>query len=154
AFSLGSLAHYAADTSGHAMAVNRAVPIEYPKLRRKYGDIVTYEDDPTAHIKVEFSFDVLQVARGSYAPDTYHDFIGFRVSKELLERAFKDTYGLELKDVFTSLDLAIGTYRHTVSAIIPEMTKVAWKLKRDDLIKAQPGITRRKFIYNLSRASY
>jgi len=154
AFALGSLAHYAADTSGHSIAVNRAVPIEYPKLKRRYGNVVTYEDDPTAHMKVEFSFDVLQVARGTYAPKAYHDFIGFKVSKELLERAFKDTYGLELKDVFKSLDLAIGTYRHTVSAIIPEMTKVAWKLKKDDLIKAQPGMTRRKFVYNISRASY
>jgi len=154
AFALGGLAHYAADTSGHSIAVNRAVPIEYPKLKSKYGNVVTYEDDPTAHMKVEFSFDVLQVARGDYAPKSYHDFIGFQVSKELLERAFKDTYGLELKDVFKSLDLAIGTYRHTVSAIIPEMTKVAWKLKKDELTKAQPGITRRKFIYNISRASY
>ena len=154
AFALGSLAHYAADTSGHSIAVNRAVPLEYPKLKRKYGNVVTYEDDPTAHMKVEFSFDVLQVARGTYAPKAYHDFIGFKVSKELLERSFKDTYGLELKDVFKSLDLAIGTYRHTVSAIIPEMTKVAWKLKKDELTKAQPGISRQKFIYNLSRASY
>jgi len=154
AFALGSLAHYAADTSGHSIAVNRSVPIEFPKLKRKYGNVVTYEDDPTAHMRVEFGFDVLQVARGSYAPKAYHDFIGFKVSKELLERAFKDTYGLELKDVFKNLDLAIGTYRHTVSSIIPEMTKVAWKLKKDELIKAQPGISRRKFTYNLSRASY
>ena len=74
------------------------MPIEYPKLQRKYGNVVTYEDDPTAHMKVEFSFDVLQVARGNYAPKAYHDFIGFKVSKELLERAFHDTYGLELKE--------------------------------------------------------
>ena len=95
------------------------MPIEYPKLKRKYGNVVTYEDDPTAHMKVEFSFDVLQVARGTYAPKAYHDFIGFKVSKELLERAFKDTYGLELKDVFKSLDLAIGTYRHTSAPLFP-----------------------------------
>ena len=154
AFALGSLAHYAADLNGHAIAVNQSVPIEFPKLRRKYGKVVTYEDDPTAHLEVEFGFDVLQVARGNYAPQAYHDFIGFKVSKELVERAFRDTYGLELKDVFKSLDLAIGTYRHTVSAIIPEMTRVAWNLKKKDLVKATPGMTRRKFIYNLSRASY
>lgn len=154
AFALGSLAHYAADTAGHAVAVNRSVPMEYPKLRRKYGQVVTYEDDPTAHLRVEFSFDVLQVARGSYAPESYHDFIGFEVSKELLERAFIETYGLALKDVFKSVDLAIGTYRRSVSAIIPEMTKVAWDIKKDDLTRAQPGVTRRKFVYNLSRAAY
>ncbi|HEY1336517.1 MAG TPA: zinc dependent phospholipase C family protein [Bryobacteraceae bacterium] len=154
AFALGALAHYAADSQGHPLAVNRAVALQYPKLRRKYGKEVTYEDDPSAHLKVEFGFDVLQVARGNYAPESYHDFIGFKVAKDLLDRGFRDTYDLELKDVFTSLDLAIGTYRHTVSGIIPEMTKVAWAQKKDDLMKATPGLTRRKFIYNISRASY
>jgi hypothetical protein len=154
AFALGALAHYAADTNGHSIAVNHSVPMEYPKLRRKYGNVITYEDNPAAHMQVEFSFDVLQVARGNYAPKAYHDFIGFQVPKDLVDRAFHDTYGLELKDVFKSLDLAIGTYRRTVSTIIPQMTRVAWNLKKDDLVKAQPGITRRKFVYNLSKASY
>lgn len=154
AFALGSLAHYAADTNGHSIAVNHSVPMEYPKLRRKYGNVVTYEDDPTAHLKVEFGFDVLQVARGNYAPKAYHDFIGFKVSKEVMDRAFRDTYALELKDVFANLDLAIGTYRHAVSEVIPGMTHVAWKLNKKELVKARPGLTRRQFVYNLSRASY
>ncbi len=154
AFSLGALAHYAADNEGHPLAVNLAVPLEYPKLRRKFGARATYEEDPTAHIRVEFGFDVLQVARGRYAPKAYHDFIGFEVSKPLLERAFRDTYSLEMNDVFKNLDLALGTYRHAVSAVIPAMTKAAWSTRKDDLIKQQPGLTRRKFIYNLSKASY
>ncbi len=154
AFALGSLAHYAADTTGHPIAVNPAVAIEFPKLRAKYGRLVTYADDPAAHLKVEFGFDVWQVARGHYASQSYHDFIGFEVSKPLLERAFRDTYSLELSDQFTSLDLAVGTFRYSVSRTIPEMTKVAWDLKKDDLMKSQPGLTRRKFSYNLSRASY
>jgi hypothetical protein len=154
AFALGALAHYAADSEGHRIAVNPAVAIEYPKLKRKFGRSVTYEDDPIAHLKVEFGFDVLQVAEGHYAPQSYHDFVGFRVSKPVLERAFRDTYGLELPDVFGDLDLALGTYRRTVSTIIPEMTRVAWRLKRDELVNARPGLTRRRFEYNLSRASY
>jgi hypothetical protein len=107
-----------------------------------------------AHIKVEFGFDVLQVARGNYAPQSYHDFIGFHVSEPLLERAFHDTYGLDLSDVFGDLDLALGTYRRTVSKIIPEMTRVAWRLEKDKPVNARPGLTRRRFHYNLSRASY
>lgn len=154
AFALGALAHYAADNEGHPIAVNRSVPIEYPKLRRKYGPVVTYEDDPAAHLKVEFGFDVLQVARGNYAPQAYHDFIGFKVSKPVLERAFLDTYSVQLQDVFKDLDLALGTYRHAVGSVIPEMTKVAWNLKKKDLEKAHPGVTRRQFVYRLSRASY
>jgi hypothetical protein len=154
AFSLGSLAHYAADNEGHSIAVNPSVAVAYPKLKRKYGKIVTYAEDPTAHLRVEFGFDVLQVARGSYAPQAYHDFIGFQVAKPALERAFHDTYGLDLKDVFGDLDLALGTYRCAVSRVIPEMTKVAWKLREKDLTAANPGMTRRNFVYNLSRASY
>lgn len=154
AFALGALAHYAADNNGHAIGVNRAVPLAYPKLRARYGDEVTYVEDPTAHMKTEFGFDVIQVARGHYARDSYHDFIGFKVSKDVLARAFLKTYDLELKDQFVSLDLAIGTYRRTASGLIPEMTRVAWELKKDDIVKANPGMTREKFIYNLSRADY
>jgi hypothetical protein len=154
AFALGALAHYAADNNGHAIGTNRAVPLVYPKLRAKYGHEVTYAEDPSSHIKLEFGFDVLQVARGRYAPEAYHDFIGFKVSKEVLQRAFKRTYAIEMKEIFTSLDLAIGTYRRTVSSVIPEMTKVAWETKKDEIEKAAPGITRENFVYNLSRAGY
>jgi hypothetical protein len=154
AFALGALAHYAADNQGHSLGTNRAVPVVYPKLRAKYGNEVTYAEDATSHMKLEFGFDVLQVARGRYAPEAYHDFIGFKVSKDVLARAFKKTYGIELKDVFANLDLAIGTYRKAVSDIIPEMTKVAWELKKDEIEKSAPGITREKFVYNLSRAGY
>jgi hypothetical protein len=154
AFALGALAHYAADNNGHAVAVNRSVPLLYPKLRRKYGDTVTYEDDPTAHIRIEFGFDVVQVAKGRYAPENYHDFIGFKVSKPVMLRAFKEVYGLDMGGLFTSLDLALGTYRWTVSAIIPEMTKVAWDLKKDEIVKEAPDLTKQKFLFNLSRASY
>ena len=154
AFALGALAHYAADNEGHSIAVNPSVAVAYPRLKRKYGKVVTYAEDPTAHLRVEFGFDVLQVARGSYAPQAYHDFIGFQVAKPVLERAFRDTYALDLKDVFGDLDLALGTYRYAVSQVIPEMTKVAWKLKEKHLIAANPALTRRRFVYNLSRASY
>ena len=154
AFALGSLAHYAADDQGHRIAVNPSVGAEFPKLERKFGAHVTYADNPTAHLKVEFGFDVLQVARGNYAPESYRDFIGFQVSKELLQRAFHDTYGLELKAEFTNLDLALGAYRRAVSVIIPEMTRAAWDLNKDALAKSSPRIDRAGFVYNVSRASY
>jgi hypothetical protein len=154
AFALGALAHYAADNNGHPIAINRAVPMLFPKLRRKFGNEVTYEDNPSAHLKTEFGFDVVEIAHGNYAPQAYHDFIGFQVSKPLLESAFQDTYGTPLKSMFKDLDLALGTYRHVVSQLIPEMTKVAWDQKKDEIGKSIPGITRRRFIYNQSRASY
>src|ERR1017187_9818647 len=140
--------------NGHPIAVNRAVAMEYPKLRAQYGDEVTNADDPPAHLKTEFGFDVAQVAQGNYAAAGYHDFIGFQVSKDLLERAYRDTYGLELKDQFVSLDLALGTYRRTVGTIIPEATKIAWSLKKKEIVQAQPGMTKRRFLYNLKGSSY
>ncbi|SRR5579883_234160 len=152
AFALGALAHYTADHVAHP-AINRSVGLVYPKLRRKYGD-PTYEDNPADHLKVEFSFDVVQVARGLYASDNYHDFIGFNVAKPVLQRAFKDTYGIEIGDVFSNLDLGIGTYRFAMGSVIPEMTKVAWESKRDDIEKISPGITQSRFVYSLPRGSY
>jgi hypothetical protein len=154
AFALGALAHYAADNDGHRIGTNRAVPILYPKLKKKYGDLVTYEQDPLAHVKTEFGFDVLEVAQGRYAPDSYHDFIGFGVSAPLLEQAFQETYGLDLKSVLSDEDKVLGSYRHDVSQLLPKATRIAWSLKKDEIRKDQPGITRKKFLYNLSRASY
>jgi hypothetical protein len=154
AFSLGALAHYAADNSGHPIGTNRAVPLLYPKLKKKYGDSVTYEEDRLAHVKTEFGFDVLEIAQGRYAPDNYHDFIGFEVSVPLLEQAFQETYGLDLKSVLSDEDKVLGSYRHDVSQLLPKATRIAWSLKKNDIRKDQPGITRKKFLYNLSRASY
>ncbi len=154
AFALGALAHYASDNKGHPLSTNRAVPLLYPKLRAKYGDSVTYEQGKLAHVKTEFGFDVLEVAHGRYAPDAYHDFIGFGVSAPLLEQAFQETYGLNLKSVLPNEDEVLGSYRHDVSQLLPKATRIAWSLKKNDILKDQPSMTRKKFLYNLSRASY
>ncbi|HEV2688295.1 MAG TPA: zinc dependent phospholipase C family protein [Bryobacteraceae bacterium] len=154
AFALGALAHYAADNSGHPIAVNRAVPMVYPKLRDRYGPVVTYEEAPAEHLKTEFGFDTIEVARGKYASEAYHDFIGFKVAKPLLERAFEDTYSLPLKGTFRDLDLALGTFRFSVSQVIPEMTKAAWTAKKKDIQQLQAGMTKRKFVYRYSHADF
>lgn len=154
AFALGALAHYAADNDGHRMGTNLAVPLLYPKLRKKFGKSVTYEDDPLAHVKTEFGFDVIEVAQQRYAPASYHDFIGFQVSAPLLEQAFQETYGLDLKSVLANEDKALNSYRHAVSSLLPKATRIAWSLKKDEIMKDAPGTTKKKFLYNLSRASY
>jgi len=153
-FALGALAHYAADNDGHRLATNLAVPMLYPDLRKKFGDQVTYEDNPLAHIKTEFGFDVLQVARGRYAPESYHDFIGFEVSRSLLDRAFHETYGLQVSAVLSDEDKALTSYRRDVSKLIPRATRIAWSLKEDEIKSDIPDMTRRKFLYNLSRSNF
>lgn len=153
AFALGALAHYSADNMGHP-TVNRAVGLEFPKLRKKYGAEVTYEENPKAHIRTEFGFDVTQVAKNRYTSDRYHDFVGFEISKPVLERAFQDTYGIPLSQVISNEDLAIGTFRRAISRILPEMTRVALLARKKELVAETPNFNSRKFRYYLSRANY
>jgi hypothetical protein len=153
AFALGALAHYASDIAGHP-AVNQAVSIQYPKLRAKFGNSVRYAEDHTAHLKTEFGFDMVQVAKNRYASEQYHDFIGFQVSKLLLERTFSIVYGVELKDVLTHEDLAVGSYRFAVSRMIPQMTQIALRTHKKDMMKENPSFAKKKFLYRLSRSDY
>jgi hypothetical protein len=153
AFALGALSHYAADIAGHP-AVNLAVAIEFPKLRAKYGKSVRYAQDKPAHLKTEFGFDTVQVAKNRYASQQYHDFIGFQVSKPLLERVFPIVYGMQLKDVLTHEDLAVGSYRYAISHMIPEMTQVALQTHKKELMHERPDFAKQKFLYRLSRSDY
>jgi len=154
AFALGALAHYAADNTGHPEAVNKSVPLLFPKLRQKFGDTITYVQSPSSHVITEFSFDIVQVAAGAYLPDVYHSFIGFEVAEPLLARAFHDVYGLELKDVFGAKGLSISTYRYAVSKLIPELTRAAWRDKKDEIERLTPGVTENAFIYSYTRRQY
>ena len=153
AFALGALAHYSADNCGHP-TVNQAVGIEFPKLQKKFGNVVTYEDNPKAHIRTEFGFDVTQVAKNRYTSDRYHDFIGFEISKPVLERAFLDTYGIPLSDVISDEDLAFGTFRRAISKVIPEMTRVALIARRKEIVAETPNFRAREYRYYLSRTNY
>jgi len=153
AFALGALTHYAADNSGHP-AINHIVAIEFPKLKKKYGNTVTYAQDPKAHIRTEFGFDMVQVAKNRYTSDRYHDMVGFEISKPLLQRAFVETYDLKIEDVFGNVDLAIGSFRRAISIVIPEMTRVALLSRHDVIVKDTPNFDKQKFLYHLSRSNY
>ncbi|HZQ19672.1 MAG TPA: zinc dependent phospholipase C family protein [Terriglobales bacterium] len=154
AFALGALAHYSSDNMGHP-TINQVVAIEFPKLRAKYGSKVTYADDHKSHIRTEFGFDMVQVAKNRYTSDRFHDFIGFEIAKPLLERAFKETYDMQLSDVLGgNEDLAIGTFRRAVSTIVPAMTRVALLNKNADLVPERQNRAQKQFLYELSRTSY
>ncbi len=153
AFALGALSHYASDIAGHP-AVNHAVAMGYPKLQAKFGTSIRYAQDKAAHLKTEFGFDTVQVEKNRYASQQYHEFIGFQVSKSLLERVFPIVYGVQLKDVLPREDLAIGSYRYSVSQLIPEMTRVALQTHKKDLMRETPNFAKQKFLYRLSRSDY
>ena len=154
AFALGALCHYYADQYGHSVGVNRSVPLIYPEMKTKFGDTVTYADDKISHLRTEFSFDVVQTARGNYAPRAYHDFIGFEVSKDLIAKAFQKTYGLDVNALFGNFDRAIGSFRWSVKELIPSATRAAWKTKRKQIRESNPSVARHSYVYNIRRQKY
>lgn len=154
AFALGSLAHYTADIYGHSVGTNIAVPLTYAKLKAKFGNVITYADHHKSHSRVELSYDVLQTARGNYVTKAYHDFIGFKVSKSVIERAFLRTYGLKVEDVFKNLPLAISTYRWVVKSLLPNIVRTAWASKKREIRRTDPGITAHHFSYKMKNKDY
>ncbi|MGH9405981.1 MAG: zinc dependent phospholipase C family protein [Terriglobia bacterium] len=154
AFALGALSHYAADNTGHPLAVNLSVADLYPKLESKYGRRVTYEDDPQAHMMVEFSFDVVQIAGDGYLPRSYHNYIGFKVSNALLERAFAQTYGLSFGKLFLSEHLSIWIYEVGASEVIPRLTQILWQQKRKKILRLRPVLARHRWKYRVAPGNY
>ncbi len=152
AFSLGVLCHYTADVYGHSEGTNLAVPMRFPKEKAKFGDTVTYEQDHVSHIQMEFSFDVLQTALGNYSAQTYHEFVGFKISQPVLERAFKKTYSLDLKTYFNPV--AVGFLRYSIKHIYEELTKDAWRLRKVDITKAHPLLTQKDFQFRMGKKDY
>lgn len=153
-FALGAASHYFSDIDVHRSATNPGEAMLYPKLEHKFGKIITYEKDPAAHLKTEFGFDVLEVAKGRFAPEAYHSFVGFSVAGPLLDRAFHDTYGLDLSDLFPDFARSMGSYRRAVSKTIPAATRVAWAQRKNEIQHSEPGITRTRFVYVMKRSSY
>ena len=151
AFALGNLCHYQADMNGHRIGTNRSVPVIYPKVGAKYGSAVTYAEDHISHMRTEFGFDVLQTARGNYASKQYHDFIGFQVDTAVMERAFYQTYGLHLNQVFKNLPKALKKFRWSVAHFFPAITRTAWATKKADIKKLNPDATARSFKYRMQR---
>lgn len=149
AFALGILCHYYADVYGHPIGINVSVPEIYPKLKRKFGDTVTFEDHHVSHVRTEFSFDILQTARGNYASTAYHDFIGFKVADTLLQKAFAQTYGLDANELFGNFPKAVGRFRFTIMNLFPFFTKAAWAAKKDEIQKMDTTATSRNFIYRM-----
>jgi hypothetical protein len=117
AFAMGALSHYVGDSIGHSEAVNPAVGATFPNLARKYGPIVTFEEDPIEHGRVEFGFDIAQLAKRQYTPEQFRRLIGFQVADRALDRALLETYGLGL--VSTLGHAGPDSYRFSVRKVMP-----------------------------------
>lgn len=122
AFAIGALSHYVGDSLGHADATNVAVPVEFPKLRAKYGKSVSYAEGKHAHVQTEFAFDIDEVAHHRMAPLHYLRHIGLQVSMKQLALAYYQTYGLT--DHFARVKgrrLNVPGYRFATRAFIPRI---------------------------------
>jgi hypothetical protein len=126
----------------------------YPKVRKKHGDEAPYDANHGAHVMAEFGFDVVNLANGRFASDRFRDAIGFEVAQTVLAAAFKDTYNLDMDEVFGGLKLAIGSYRKALSSTIPQMARVAWDLKKDEIPARTPGLTREELQVRMSDSEY
>ena len=154
AFALGALSHYRADEYGHSRATNRTVPLVYEDLQEKYGNVIAYEDDHISHSRIEFSFDVLQIARGNYNTQAYHDFIGFNIAKPVLEKAILITYGETLDELFSNFEGSVKTFRWGVKNLMPTLIRKTWRSQRDSIMKRQPGMTAKKFKYEMEEREF
>src|SRR6185503_7210025 len=91
---------------------------------------------------------------GTYSSTSYHNFIGFKVARSLMERAFMQIYGLDVNKLFGDFGKAIARFRWTVINILPEITKVAWQTQKQTIRKLSPNAKARNFIYRVKRKNY
>jgi zinc dependent phospholipase C len=133
AFAIGALSHYFGDTIGHADAVNPSVAAEFPALAARYGPNVNYAEGPHQHVRVEFAFDIDDIARHRLAPERYLNHIGFAVPMPLLTRAFYDTYGLDLSKVLGAHRPTLRGYRFAVRTLLPRVAYAETLLHRKQM---------------------
>ncbi|MBV8906879.1 MAG: zinc dependent phospholipase C family protein [Acidobacteriia bacterium] len=154
AFAIGALSHYVGDSIGHSEAVNPSTGITFPKLAKKYGSVVTYEDEPTAHVRTEFGFDVAQVAFWRYPPHQYREWIGFHVARPLLEHAYYETYGLRVRSILGPPRSALDSYRFAVRKIIPLFAKATIVNVHHHLPPDPPDPPLQQFMVAVSQSDY
>jgi hypothetical protein len=123
AFAIGSLSHYIGDTIGHSSAINLSVPVEFPKLEKRYGANVNYAEDPHAHVQTEFAFDINQLSKGRFAPSAYLNYVGLEVPRALLAKSFFETYGLKLPDIIGTKQTSIRVYRFAARRFLPNIAR-------------------------------
>jgi nucleoside diphosphate kinase len=155
AFALGFLSHYNADHYGHPLATNISVPLLYPKMKRKFGTHITYANNKISHIRMEFGFDVLQVAKGNYVSQTYRELIGFKVDTTVLAKAFKKVYGLSIHEVHANhFSRSVETFRWVVANIFPLITRQAWAARKNNILKNDSTATAQRFNYKMRQKVY
>ena len=154
AFAIGALSHYIGDSIGHSVAVNPSTAIAFPGLAKKYGPIVTYDENPHAHVRTEYAFDIGQLSKRTFAPPAFMRFIGFRVPRGLLERAFVATYGIEVRELVGKTLPAMRSYRTSVRTLIPVFSNAEIVLHGKQFAPDADTAEYRQFVKQLRQADY
>jgi hypothetical protein len=154
AFAIGALSHYVGDSLGHSEAVNPATAVAFPKLERKFGPVITYDQSPYGHIRTEFAFDVNQLSMAKFAPPSYLKFIGLRVPRRLLEEAFLHVYGFDIHEVLGRARPALRSYRTSVRSFIPPFAEAEVVLHRREFLPEPDDDAYRLFMERVSRTNY
>lgn len=154
AFAIGALSHYLGDSIGHSHAVNPATAIEFPKLERKYGKTVTYDESPHGHIRTEFAFDIEELRNEDFAPPSYMEYVGLKVPRKFLERAFHSIYGLDVHELIGRAHPALRSYRTSVRTFIPAFAEAEVVLHRNQFPPAPDDEAYHTFATRVSRTNY
>jgi hypothetical protein len=154
AFAIGALSHYIGDVYGHAEAVNLSVGQTFPRLARRHGQVITFEQAQIAHGRVEMGFDMAQIGLHRFAPRAYRRSIGFRVAQALLDRAFHETYGLTVRSVLGPEHRAINSYRFSVRRLLPKFMQVQVLINRKRFPREKDDDARREYLEKVAQAEY
>jgi hypothetical protein len=123
AFAVGALSHFIGDSIGHADATNHAVPVEFPKLEKKYGKTVTYAQGASQHVRTEYAFDINEITKLRFAPVKYLEHVGLEVPQRQLELAFYQTYGIaEDFSKGKGKKVNVKGYRFAVRSFLPQVS--------------------------------
>lgn len=154
AFAIGALSHYIADNLGHSEAVNLSVPIEFPKLEKKYGPNVNYGEDPHAHVRTEFAFDIDQINKYRMPPSAYLSHVGLFVATGLLRKSFFETYGIDIKPLFVRGQPVVRGYDFAIRSFLPRIAYAETVLHRNSFPHDVPGKPIDKLKASLSQAAF
>ena len=130
AFAVGALSHYVGDSIGHSEATNLSVPVEFPKLRTKYGSEVSYAEGEHQHVQTEFAFDIDQIAHHRMAPVRFLRHVGLRVPVNQLALAYYQTYGLSNEFSPRRRRFNVREYRFMVHTFFPRVAYAITLLHR------------------------
>ena len=154
AFAIGALSHYLGDSIGHSEAINPATAVEFPKLKRKFGPSITYDQSPHGHIRTEFAFDIDELTDTAFAPPAYLHFIGLKVPEKFLEQAFISTYGFDIHELFARTRPALRSYRTSVRSFIPAFAEAEVVLHRHQFPKDPDDEAHRIFAERVAQTNY